>query len=124
MNDLYWITRCNPIHNTALTFLIIGLVAIVLLIIAYVSCLEERETSVLKSIKKLLKIFVSITSVSLITQLLVPTTKEAFLIYGVGGSIDYLKSNPTAKQLPDKCMKALDKWVDSWIVEDSVKNKK
>lgn len=26
---------------------------------------------------------------------------------------DYVKSNETAKQLPDKCIEALDKWVDS-----------
>ena len=34
---------------------------------------------------------------------------DALLIYGVGGTIDYVKSNKTAKQLPDKCIKALDK---------------
>ena len=27
--------------------------------------------------------------------------------------IDYIKSNETAKQLPDKCIKALDKWADN-----------
>ena len=42
-----------------------------------------------------------------------PTTKEALMIWGVGGTIDYVKSNDTAKQLPDKCIEALDKWVDS-----------
>ena len=31
----------------------------------------------------------------------------------IGGTIDYIKSNDTAKQLPDKCIKALDKWADN-----------
>ena len=35
------------------------------------------------------------------------------MIYGIGGTIDYIKSNETAKQLPDKCIKALDKLVDN-----------
>ena len=53
----------------------------------------------------------------------IPTTKEALLIYGVGGTIDYVKSNPVAKKIPDKCIIALDKWVDS-LSNDSTKNKK
>ena len=40
-------------------------------------------------------------------------TNEALMIYCVGGTIDYVKSNETAKQLPDKCIKALDKWADN-----------
>ena len=47
-----------------------------------------------------------------------PTTKQALLIYGVGGTIDYIQANPTAKQLPDKCINALDKWVDTWNTEE------
>lgn len=46
-------------------------------------------------------------------NIFIPTTNEALLIYGVGGTIDYVKSNKTAKQLPDKCIKALDKWADN-----------
>ena len=47
--------------------------------------------------------------VSVLINLFIPTTNQALLIYGVGGTIDYIKSNDTAKQLPDKCIKALDK---------------
>ena len=35
------------------------------------------------------------------------------MIFGVGGTIDYIKSNETINQLPDKCVKALDAWVES-----------
>ena len=31
----------------------------------------------------------------------------------------YIKSNDTAKQLPDKCINALDKWVDSYVKEEN-----
>ena len=40
------------------------------------------------------------------------------MIYGVGDTIDYVKSNNTAKQLPDKCIEALDKWVSSLNEEE------
>ena len=51
--------------------------------------------------------------VSIICNVFIPTKNEALMIYGVGGTIDYIKSNDTAKQLPDKCIKALDKWADN-----------
>jgi hypothetical protein len=38
-------------------------------------------------------------------------------IYGIGGTIDYLKSNETAKRIPDKCIKALDLYIDSQLKE-------
>ena len=42
-----------------------------------------------------------------------PTTKEALLIWGVGSTIDYIQENETAKQLPDKCINALNDWVNN-----------
>lgn len=42
------------------------------------------------------------------------------MIWGVGETIDYVKSNETAKQLPDKCIEALDKWVEG-LNEDNKK---
>ena len=67
--------------------------------------------------------FIPITLFFIISFIFTPTTKEALAIYGIGGTIDYIKQNPTAKQIPDKCINALDKWVDSWGVEkkDSIK---
>ena len=47
----------------------------------------------------------------------VPSKRELYIIYGVGGTIDYLKDNPTAKELPDKFIKALDTWVDNFNKE-------
>lgn len=43
----------------------------------------------------------------------IPSTKQAYTIFGIGGTIEYLKDNKTAKQLPDKAVLALDKWLDS-----------
>lgn len=51
----------------------------------------------------------------------VPTTKDAMLIFGVGGTIDYIKSNETINKLPEKCVNALDAWVES-ITENESKD--
>jgi hypothetical protein len=125
MSELYWITRCDPIGTAALVFLIISSVLLGLLIIGYAACSSDKDESGISLAKKLLKIVVPVFTVSLLVEVFIPTTKEALVIYGVGGTVDYLKSNPTAKKLPDKCINALDKWVDSFTSEknDSTKKK-
>nr|DAI98186.1 MAG TPA: hypothetical protein [Caudoviricetes sp.] len=40
------------------------------------------------------------------------------MIIGIGGTIEYLKSNDTAKELPDKVIMAIDKLLDDTIEEE------
>lgn len=56
--------------------------------------------------------------ISMLLFIFVPTKKDALLIWGVGGTIDYIKSNDTAKQLPDKCIQVLDKFVDEYMLNE------
>lgn len=137
MSELYWITRLEYFHNVSLLFLILGTIIVFLFSLCYYtsngqSIYEETHgySSKAKEYKeyrdtcsKGLKWSVPVTLLALFLYLFIPTTKEALLIYGVGETIDYLQSNPTAQKLPDKCIRALDTWVDSWTEEkkDSVK---
>jgi len=125
MSELYWITRCDPIGTAALVFLIISTIFLGILILGYVACSEDADKNGINMTKKLFKIVIPVFAISLLIKIFIPTTKEALVIYGVGGTVDYLKANPTAKKLPDKCINALDKWVDSFSTEknDSTKNK-
>lgn len=50
--------------------------------------------------------------------LFIPSQKSLLIIYGVGGTIDYLKENKDANKIPDKCIKALDKYLDDALKED------
>lgn len=124
MSELYWITRCDPIGTAALAFFILSTIILVIVIIGYVACLEDKDESGVKLTKKLMKVFIPVFTISLLITLFLPTTKEALVIYGVGGTIDYIKANPTAKKLPDKCINALDKWVDSFSTEKNDSTKK
>lgn len=53
-----------------------------------------------------------IGSISLLLCCFIPSTKEMYAIYGIGGVIDYVKGNEKAKKLPDKVVDALDKYLD------------
>lgn len=74
---------------------------------------EDKFRQNTKFSKKFVKWTSSILIISVIGITFIPTTKEALFIYGVGNTVDFIKSNPTIKQLPDKCVKELDRWVDS-----------
>ena len=126
MNEIYWITRFSSLHNAFGAILITSLVIICIALCAYVGGHCEKDKDLETFALKFIKIFGSLLILGGLGTTFIPTTSEAFLIYGVGGTVDYIKANPTAKHLPDKCIKALDKWVDTWFVEenDSTQNKK
>ena len=82
-----------------------GIVALVCFIF-YVD--NELRT---KSITKTLLVSLPICVIMTLAAVLVPTTKDALLIYGIGGTLDYVKSNDRAKKIPDKVIIALDKYL-------------
>ena len=110
MNEIYWITRFGTINHVSEIVLVISLILLIVASFIYLINVDDDFEEVTK---KVLKYDVICLITSSIFFIFVPTTKEALLIWGVGGTVNYIKSNPTAKQLPDKCINALDKWVDS-----------
>lgn len=125
MSELYWLTRLDAANTILILLLVLGCVVatistFVLFDIRGGYKYEEDKDYILT--KKVLKISSIATSIICLLFILVPTQKQALIIWGVGGTIDYVKSNDTAKQLPDKCIKALDKWVDEYMLDEN-KNK-
>lgn len=138
MTELYWITRLDYINNcSGVVLLILFITSVILVLSYYISngqMIYDDSRGYMQSAKeskgyketcsKSLKIFIPITVIFSFLYILTPTTNEALLIYGVGNTIDYIKQNPIAQKLPDKCVNALDKWVDSWNEEkDSIRHK-
>lgn len=128
MNEIYWITRFDSLNIIGILITIVSIILFVAFWLISIStddwtgedcCSKEQKQKLRKGAKYSIISFV----IGLLMWVFIPTKREALLIYGVGGTIDYVKSNPTAKQLPDKCVKALDKWVDSWSIDknDSIK---
>lgn len=134
MNEIYWITRLDAICNflttiAAVSFLISAVTGFLVVcnkceIHNYEEgsepwnyCMQE-----FKMFSNYSKRFIFVTIIACLINFFIPTTNEALMIYGVGGTIDYIKSNDTTKQLPDKCIKALDKWVDNLNEEEKMKH--
>ena len=131
MNELYWITRLDAVDTAFTTFLVISTIALVFTTIGcIVNKCEEIERPYKEEASKYKKLFIIYFKYSVIAfvfsllgLIFIPNTKQALAIWGIGGTIDYIKANPTSKKLPDKCIKALDRWVDT-IATDSIKEEK
>ena len=128
MNELYWITRFYSINGTIGTIIVLSIIVAICAFISF-NCgihdedfkYDDRIRSLCKKLINITKVSFIITIISTIAFIFTPSQKEAYLICGLGGTIDYLKENPTANQIPDKCIKLLDKWVTNELENDSIK---
>lgn len=119
MAEIYWITRLDYIQGCLIAFLI--LVGIVIVVATICSC-DHTFADESSRARRVLKWTVPSFAIALSALCFIPSTNDAFLIYGVGGTIDYIKSNDKAKQLPDKCIDALTRYVDSIEKENKDNN--
>lgn len=124
MWELYWITRFDAICKLLSAILCMSGAAFGVLLMPYFGTMGvSHEQNTHNSCKKWMKICIISFISAVALNAFIPTTKEALAIYGIGGTIDYVKSNEKAKQLPDKVINALDRYVDS-IANDSIQNDK
>ena len=119
MSEIYWITRLDSIVNASELIAVFGVVLSVFAFILFAINLSDENKKWISFWKKGFIICLVVTLLAGISSIFVPTSKDAMLIFGVGGTIDYIKSNETIKQIPDKCINALDAWVDSLTEKES-----
>ena len=124
ISHMYWITRLSSIHNAFIFIFIIAAIVAVLtgIIILSFSNDDEDDNACFKQAKKRFITAIVAVVLSGIGLVFVPKTDEALLIYGVGTTIDYVDNNETIKQLPDKAVQALDKYLDSLNKDSENKN--
>lgn len=119
MKELYWIERLDNIQGV---LMLLAVMAAVWLFVTFaVAQIEDYDKKDLieKGFYKARKIASALLAISVLILTFLPSTKEMYRIIGIGGTIDYLRQNDTAKQLPDKCIKALDTFIDKVIEEDN-----
>lgn len=117
MSTLYWINVLGNFYELCMIIFVIS----ALLGITFFLATIFHEGDIKADLSKVgYKRFVKVRNtnyivliISTLVLVFFPTKSQLYIIYGVGGLIDYLKDNPTAKELPDKCIKALDNWVDN-----------
>lgn len=129
MTEFYWITRLDAIHTLLMVLIFLGTIFSVFFIIGVALKLvnkrfntedeEDADYVIGQTCKKVSKPFVFIGIIAIVAITFIPTTKEAFMIYGLGNTIDYIKSSDKIKQLPDKVVDALIRYVDSIEKEEN-----
>lgn len=118
MSELYWIIALGKIECIAEVFAFFGgVTSFVATLASIIAICDDSEDETKIIIRKGRNIAYIIFAISLMFVTFIPNTTQLYMIYGVGGTMDYLKSNPTARKLPDKCIRAFDKWVDKLAEE-------
>ena len=124
MAEIYWLQRIGALSDLFnVMWIFVTVVAGFFLIIAPMAIDMIKENNITNQAKKVAKTLAVIFIVGVIGSIITPSTKEMYAIYGLGGTIDYIKSNDKAKQLPDKCIDALTRYVDSIEKENKDNNK-
>lgn len=120
MTEIYWLQRLG---NIAFGFnvgfwvcLAIGYGIFLWSIYDDFSCFSDNRFT------RWLKRFAMVFAFFAIGSLIVPTQNDLIMIYGLGGTIDYIKSNDNAKELPDKVVNALTRYVDHIEKENGEEN--
>ena len=117
MSTLYWINVLGNFYELCMLIFVISALFGITFILVTVFHEDDIKADLSKvGYKRFVKVRKTNCIVFIISTLalvFLPTRNQLYIIYGVGGTIDYLKDNPTANGLPDKCIKALDTWVDN-----------
>ena len=125
MTEIYWLQRLGKVAywlNAGCVACVV--VAVVIAVICFFIALDDGiDSKELTRFKGWFKKYAFVFAFFLVGAFIVPTEEELIAIYGLGGTIDYIKSNDKAKQLPDKVVDALTKYVDT-IVNDKEKENK
>lgn len=103
MTEIYWLTRLDAVCIASLTVFLVctiwGVASIVL-----------SDYSIMDSIARIKWLIVT-DVLALSILLFVPDTKDALVIYGLGSTKDWIENNEKTKEIPQKVIDALDKYL-------------
>lgn len=122
MSEIYWISRLDYICNL---FIVLSIIFGAIVVVGgFILVVSDRSDNDYPTILKIVKRSILILGFSLLGVIFLPNTKQAYMIWGLGGTIDYIKSNETVQKLPDKTIQCLDKFLDKYLnEEDSTHNR-
>lgn len=111
MKEMYWIMVYGNLSTIISIVFILGIVAMIALSIGVFVCYDEEIYYCL--LKKWLKKSALIALLTIPFMIFMPSRNELYQIIGVGKILDYVQENKNLQELPDKCIHALDAWVES-----------
>ena len=115
MSELYWLYVLGSLHEGLCGLAILSFICSCTCVLIYFVSLQDSE-KIDKRFKVVTKYILPMAVIiSMLGAMFIPDTKSLYIIYGVGGTLDYLKENKTAKQIPDKAILALDKYLNEQL---------
>ena len=112
MWTIYFISRFDVIIVASSVVAVIC--GFIIFFVALIGFIEEDELLLHIAKKAILPFIISLTF-----AILTPSSQTGFAMYGIGTVVDYVKENKELTNLPDKCIKALDVWLDKQLEEDN-----
>lgn len=112
MDTMYWITRLDSIFVICVVIASVsGTILLGMLLWKWIDfdIISDEE---LTHLNRRIKTAIILSVVFGLISVFVPTTKDALIIYGVGGTLEWIKENDHAKELPDKAVEALSLYLD------------
>lgn len=120
MSELYWLSVLGNLNGLGGAIAVLSFFVFIALGFWLFLCSDDGlEPS--PYIKKVFKGSIFAIVLGVVMATFIPSQKNLLIIYGVGGTIDYVKENKDANKIPDKCIKALDKYLDDALKEDKDK---
>ena len=120
MKEMYWISVVGNIGDASEVMILFCGICILLfgsfsaIIDSGVSGFgDEIEERGARFMKKATKTSLIVGIISVFIAIFVPKEKQLYKIIGIGMTIEHIKDNEVVKQLPDKCIEALDQWVEN-----------
>lgn len=115
MSTLYWIITLGNLS------IVMCLLTVMLVVTLLFTCIVATVGERWDDLKYLIKGMAYAAVPMILLSVFIPSKKDLFIIYGVGTTLDYIKDNPQAKQLPDKCIKVIGNYFDDILNEDTDK---
>lgn len=119
MFELYLISILDGIDKF---FLVTGAISAIigvflLLFIICTSGLDEDNHQLMYI--KYSKLLIIISLIAFLFNVLIPSSKDGYIIFGVGSVIEYMSENDNAKNIPDKTLQYINKLLD--VTNDTIK---
>ena len=113
---IYLISILDNLFCISMLLTLIGLVGIIVVLV--VTMAEEDYVKDIRIIK-LKKLSIIFLSIFVPITLFVPNSKQAAMIFAVGTTLDYVQNNEKIKELPDKAVLCLDKFINEYLKEEN-----
>ena len=122
---VYLLLILDAVTSTAVTFWVLSSIGLVISAILHCVAESQKEDvykdftdSARKAISKIRNVCLGIFIPCMLIGVFVPNSKQMAIIYTVGNTIEYVQGNEKIKELPDKVVKCLDKFIDEYLNEE------